>query len=152
LAAAGIAWDISGAIALSRGFFFVSDDKLRRQAGSYWGSNPPAMRAFCEQRLDTRFGLGQLLVGFALQGVAALGFSISGLAAGVIAGGALFAWWVYLYNFPYWVTRDTLALGVDESSLERVWRIHFPDVSEDLWQRVLWNEGISFAKEKSKPR
>ena len=65
LGAAGIAWDISGGIALSKGLI-MDDETLRRRAGSYWGSSPPAIRGLCEQRIDARFGLAQLLLGFFL--------------------------------------------------------------------------------------
>ncbi|WP_163268742.1 hypothetical protein [Chelativorans alearense] len=147
LTAAGIACDISGAVALARGLFFVPDEKLRRQAGSYYGSNPSAYRAFVEQRLDTRFGLAQLVVGFTLQAVAAVGVSVPFAVAAVIAGLIPFAWLIYLHNFSYWVVRDTLQMTVREDSLERIWREeHFPDIPDLLWAQVIWNEGITFAK------
>ncbi|WP_299935029.1 hypothetical protein [uncultured Nitratireductor sp.] len=148
LSTAGIACDISGAVALARGLFFVPDEKLRRQAGSYFGSNPSAYRAFVEQRLDTRFGLAQLLAGFTFQAIAAVGISVPFAVAAVIAGLIPVAWLIYLHNFSYWVVRNTLRMTVRRDSLERIWReVHFPDIPDLLWGQVILNEGITFAKE-----
>jgi hypothetical protein len=144
LALAGIAWDISGAIALSRGWFFVSDERLKAQTGSAWGANPAAGRSSAETRLDTRFGLGQLLVGFVLQFAAAAGFAIpftiTLLALGVIA----LAWAVYLHNYPYWIVRDGLRLSICPGAAESTWREYYEDVPDRIWRLVLCNEGIEF--------
>jgi len=152
LSAAGIAWDISGALALSMALALIPDERLQAQAGSYWGTNPTAFRAYCEQRLDTRFGLLQLLVGFTLQAFAAVGISISASGAAVIAGLIVPAWWIYRHNFPYWALRDSLRLSVTEGAQEHIWRKHFLDVPDLLWSQVLWNEGIIFAKERNSPQ
>lgn len=145
LSLAGIAWDFSGAIALSRGWFFVTDAGLKRQAGSAWGTNPATARAFAETRLDTRFGLAQLLLGFGMQFVASAGVSISpgisALAIGVIA----VTWTIYLAGYPYRVIRDGLRLSVSGEAAESTWRKHYLDMPDLLWNRVLVNEGIEFA-------
>lgn len=61
LSAAGIVWDIAGAFALARGYFFMTEAQAKSQSGTYWGASIPAMRAISETRLETKFGLLQLL-------------------------------------------------------------------------------------------
>ena len=144
LSLAGIAWDFSGAVALSRGWFFVSDARLKRQAASAWGTNPATARAFAETRLDTRFGLGQLLLGFGMQFVASAGFSISPGISSLAIGVIPVAWTVYLVGYPYWVIRNGLRLSVSSDAAESTWRKHYLDMPDLLWNRVLVNEGIEF--------
>lgn len=144
LSAAGIAWDISGAIAISRNWFFISNEKLERQAGSYWGASPATARSYVETRLDTRFGLAQLVLGFLLQLAASIGIvaSFEVWAAMMIAIAC--AWIFYLPNFQYWMVRESLRISVVPDAQEEIWRKHYQDVPNRIWERVLLNEGISF--------
>lgn len=144
LTLSGIAWDISGAIALSRGWFFVRDEVLKRQASSYWGASPAQGRAFAETRLDTRFGIFQLLVGFVLQFFSAAGLTIGCLVAAFLFLAIGIAWLFFLYNYSYWVLRDGVRLTIGEDAIEENWRAHYPDVSDLHWRRVMTNEDLHF--------
>lgn len=149
LAAAGIAWDISGAVALARGLI-LDDDTLRRRAGSYWGSSPPAIRGLCEQRLDAKFGLLQLLLGFSLQFLAAMGVSVSFVGALPLALPIGAAWALYRYNYPYWVTIASLRHAASDTT-EDAWRRHFLDVPEMVWRSAVVQLRLEFKSPSEKP-
>ncbi|OKP79649.1 hypothetical protein BTE77_05985 [Ensifer adhaerens] len=146
LATAGIIWDLSGAIALVRGFFFTSDRQLEQQFGSYWGANPSAYRAFFEQRLDTRFGLTHLILGFSLQLLASLGLRASFGAALLIISPIIISWFAFQAGRSYRAAFDAVRLSVTLDAQEEVWRQHFSDLSEIEWKRIVWNQGITFQK------
>mgnify|MGYP001294647876 CR=1 FL=1 len=147
LAAAGIAWDISGGIALARGLI-LDDDTLNRRAGSSWGSSPPAIRGLCEQRIDAKFGLTQLLIGFLLQLLSACGVTANPLLAIFLALLTLLAWAVYRLNFAYWVTLASLR-HVSSDTSEETWRQHFLDIPEMTWRAAVAQLGLTFRQRKS---
>jgi hypothetical protein len=147
LSAAGICWDISGAFFLSKGLL-LSDDKLRQQAGTYWGANPSMIRAYCEQRIDTKFGLFQLVGGFFLQLLSAVGIGISGWLFALLTVPICIVWFHYWRNLQFWVVSDSLRLGVGEDSTEKAWKAHFSDIPQPIWDRALRSEKITFAKKK----
>lgn len=149
LAMAGIAWDISGAIALSRGLFFVGDEQIKLQNATYWNANPFKQRAEAEARMDTKYGLIQLVVGFSFQFLAAAGASIPFAPAMFFFSAIAISWTIYLYNYPYWTVRDALQLICASSEgepSEHVVRNVFKDVPEHLWQRIVVNEGFKFGE------
>lgn len=147
LAAVGIAWDISGGIALSVGLL-LNDDTLRRRSGSYWGSSPPAIRGLVEQRLDARFGLLQLLTGFVIQLFAELGVGISPSLAVLLVIPIPALWSIYRYNYHYWVCVGSLRHVAPDAS-EAVWRKHFLDVPEMTWRSAVVQLGLTFKPPKS---
>lgn len=149
LAAAGIAWDISGGVALSRGLI-LDNDTLRRRAGSYWGSSPPAIRGLCEQRLDAKFGLAQLLFGFSLQLLSGIGINVSLMAAIGLSVDIAAAWPLYRYNLPYWVAIASLR-HAESDTTEDAWRRHFLDIPEMTWRSAVIQLGLEF-KPPPKPR
>lgn len=141
LSVAGICWDISGGVLLSKGLL-MNDDQIRRRSGSYWGSSPPAVRGLCEQRIDAKLGLVQILFGFAIQLIAATGLTVSfGLGMTIILPIAL-VWHYYRRNFLYWVTVSSLRFVEDAS--ESVWRKHFEDVSAPTWSAAARRVGVKF--------
>lgn len=144
LSAAGIMWDLSGAIALARGFFFNTDEQLGRQFGSYYGANPSAYRAFFEQRLDTKFGLSQLLFGFLLQFFAACGISTVWSTALLFAAPIAPAWFVFITNRTIWAAVDAVRLSVTPDAQELTWRKHFSDLSDLQWKRIILNHNVVF--------
>jgi hypothetical protein len=116
LTVAGLIYDIGGAALLARALFFSSIGELRTQATVRITGMPGLQRALCEQRVDARFGLVLLIVGFLLQLVGSL---ISTSAAAVLT--------VLLLIFAvvvvgYWglrtklVERDYRALRAPEAS------------------------------------
>ncbi|MDW9415161.1 hypothetical protein GOB46_08995 [Sinorhizobium meliloti] len=145
LSAAGICWDISGGVLLTKGLV-LADGQVRRRAGSYLGSSPPAIRGLCEQRIDARYGLCQLLLGFAMQLVSAVGITASPEVGFLLVFPICFVWHWYLRNFKYWTTMASLRFV--ESATERVWRVHFQDVPKADWDRIVRRLGIEFKPEK----
>lgn len=144
LAAAGIAWDISGGIALAKGLI-LDDDTLRRRSGSYWGSSPPAIRGLVEQRIDAKFGISQLFVGFILQLVSAGGLVVAPAVAVILALPIGLAWFFYRSNYLYCVTLGALKHAARDSS-EDAWRMHFMDVPLPIWRSALVQLNLTFEK------
>ncbi|WP_426231081.1 hypothetical protein [Pararhizobium sp. DWP3-4] len=144
LSAAGICWDISGGILLSKGLL-MSDNSLSMRSGSYWGSSPPAVRGLCEQRIDAKFGLWQLLAGFFLQLLSSAGLVVADGVAFLMILPIAFVWHYYTRNFPYWAGLASLKF-VGDDVLEENWRKHFSDLDESTWRRinrranVIWKE------------
>lgn len=66
----GLGFDLVGGWLLARGLI-TSPALIIAQGSSYWGTNYAANLAAAEDRIDARFGIGSLLLGFALQ---ALGY------------------------------------------------------------------------------
>ena len=145
LAAAGLCWDLSAAIALSRGFFGLSNQQLKRLSRSYWGANPSAVRSFCEQRRDTRFGLIHLAVGSAIQILAALGLTISANQAWLCIGALAPVWVWFLSTYTTRTTTEAIQLSLTPDAQEQTWRKHFSDVSDLDWARIVVNNDIQFA-------
>jgi hypothetical protein len=82
LTVAGLIYDIGGATLLARALFFSSTRTLMIQATVRITGMPGLQKALCEQRVDARFGLVLLILGFLLQLVGSL---ISTSAAAVLA-------------------------------------------------------------------
>lgn len=66
LFAAGIGFDICGAMLLARGAL-LSPGELIAATGTYWGANWFARLQAVQNRVDGRFGLAGLAIGFGLQ-------------------------------------------------------------------------------------
>ena len=109
-AAAGIMWDISGALFLSRGYLFVSNEKLAKISESAWGMSFSKVRYDNEQRIHTQFGLSQLIVGFLIQMAAALGVRTSSSVALSIVLCIGLVWLWYAVNVKIWVLRNSLRM------------------------------------------
>ncbi|MGK2228737.1 MAG: hypothetical protein ACI9GK_002576 [Devosia sp.] len=134
LSGAGLVWGIAGTWFLGRAFS-LSDDVIRRQAGTYFDLSPPALRALCEQRIDARVGLSCLGVGFLLQAFSAFGIQAAVGFSIFLCTPALFVAMSYYREHKIWTLRDTLRIGRSGASLEEVWRRHFLDVSQLRWER-----------------
>jgi hypothetical protein len=79
LSAIGAIYDIAGAYLLSKALFAVKPIGLIMQASSGWGGfSTPLLRMFCEQKVDSRFGLGLLILGFILQALSSTGMKLIG--------------------------------------------------------------------------
>lgn len=144
LSAAGVLWDISGGILLSKGLL-MSDEQVTRRSGSYFGMSPPALRGLCEQRIDARLGMYQLLFGFLLQFFSAVGFKIDIGLAIVLCLPAAMLWHFYYRNFKYWTACASLRLQEGEAT-EQVWRTHFSDVSDSEWRNAVASSRARFAE------
>lgn len=68
LFAVGLALDLVGAYLLSRGLL-ASYPTLALRAGTYWDGNPHVAADLAEDRVDGRFGVAYLVLGFTLQAV-----------------------------------------------------------------------------------
>jgi hypothetical protein len=64
----GVVLDLVGAYLLSRGLL-ASHSTLALRAGTYYDSNPHAAVGFAEDRVDGRFGVIYLMLGFGAQAV-----------------------------------------------------------------------------------
>ncbi len=64
----GLALDIAGAVLLAKGLL-LSSEQIARLTGTYFGWNAGEAIARAEDKVDARFGLGCLLLGFGLQAV-----------------------------------------------------------------------------------
>jgi hypothetical protein len=62
----GLALDLAGAFLLSRGLL-AAYPTLTRRAGTYWNGNPHVAVGLAEDRIDGRFGVTYLALGFGLQ-------------------------------------------------------------------------------------
>jgi LPXTG-motif cell wall-anchored protein len=88
----GLAFDLVGAYLLSRGLL-ASHHSLAVHATSYWGGNPTVAVGLAEDRVDGRFGLLYLALGFAVQAVGYLldlaldPSTDASLARAIVAGG-----------------------------------------------------------------
>lgn len=144
LTTVGVIWDLSGAYALARGWLFVSDERLKRQSGSYYGASPAMSRANAEQRLDARLGFAHLLIGFCLQLLAALGlFLPPGIALWGLAPLALH-WIVFASSYQDKVVADGVSASISPDAAESTWRKHYDDIPDLVWNRALVNAGIEF--------
>jgi hypothetical protein len=82
LSAIGAIYDIAGAYLLSKALFAVKPTELIMQASSgYGGFSTPLLRMFCEQKVDSRFGLVLLIGGFILQALSSAGMKLIGSIA-----------------------------------------------------------------------
>lgn len=91
--AAGLGFDIAGAILLAKGLL-VSPQELKLRSVTYVGHNPPAIAGLVSDWVDGLFGIIGLSLGFALQIV---GYSVVVVAgAGETRGAAGAAAAVYL--------------------------------------------------------
>ncbi len=72
LVAIGLAYDIVGVIVLGWTLALSPSEVLKAQAGTFYNFNQELLRALVAQRIDARFGLSLLVLGFALQLVGAL--------------------------------------------------------------------------------
>jgi len=52
------------------------------------------------------------------------------------------SWHYVARNLKYWLAVSALQLIVDGS--ERVWRVHFADVPDALWERAVRRSGVTF--------
>jgi hypothetical protein len=78
LAADGIAFDILGALILSRSFIWARPRDLGEQAvGTSWAGNDRLLRALAEQQTDACWGAALLVLGFVLQAASSVGVQIS---------------------------------------------------------------------------
>lgn len=141
LNASGAVWALSGGVFLSRGLI-MNDAAIKQRSGSYYGSSPPAVKGLCEQRIEARVGLAQILIGFVLQLLASLGvtlfFGWSLLTVLPIA----FIWHYMARNFKYWVA--VASLRFVQNAPEHVWRIHFSDVPDGIWESAVRRSGVTF--------
>lgn len=87
-AAAQISWpwfigawyDVAGAILLARSFLAATSNQLLAQSSSgYGGFSVYLLRTLCEQKVDARFAVVLLVVGFLLQALAAMSISIDNI-------------------------------------------------------------------------
>lgn len=141
LNASGAIWALAGGLFLSRGLL-MADDAIKRRAGTYWDSSPPAIRGLCEQRIEAKFGLAQILIGFLLQLVASLGVTVS-LGLGVLSVLSIaFVAHYYSRYFKYWVT--VASLRFVEEATEKNWRLHFLDVPDNVWRDAARRVGVVF--------
>jgi hypothetical protein len=62
----GTALDLVGGVLIAKGLL-ISLDVLAVRAASFWGGNPAVAVGAVEDRVDARFGLSTLAVGFTLQ-------------------------------------------------------------------------------------
>lgn len=76
----GALFDIAGALTLGWTLAFAKPDAIQQQSGTYWGSSPPLIKFFSEQKVDAGFGLLLLVRGFTIQGAAGWGFKTTSLA------------------------------------------------------------------------
>lgn len=151
LAASGILWDLSGAFALARGWLFATDERIKRQSGSYYGASPAMSRAAAEQRLEYRLGFSHLLVGFIVQLFASAGIAASFAVAACFAAPIALHWIIFLSTYHDRVVTDGVRASISADAAESTWRAHYPDVSDLTWSRALINAGIEF-KYKVPPR
>lgn len=96
LAVVGALYDIAGAYLLSKALFAVKPKELIIQASSGWGGfSTPMLRMFCEQKVDSRFGLGLMICGFALQALSSAGMKMTGLWTSflVVPGIGVLVWY-----------------------------------------------------------
>jgi hypothetical protein len=120
----------------------MDDDAIKRRSGSYYGSSPPAVRGLCEQRIEARAGLAQILIGFALQLLASLGMTLSFGWSLITVLPIAFIWHYLTRNFGYWVA--VASLRFVQNSPEHVWRIHFADLPDAAWERAVRRSGATF--------
>lgn len=73
LAAIGLLYDIVGVSVLGWAIAIAPDAVLKSQASTYIGFSPAMLEALVQQRVDAKFGLGLLVIGFLLQFLAAVG-------------------------------------------------------------------------------
>lgn len=142
LAAVGIVWDIFGAYALAKGLI-LDDDTIKRRASSYWDLSPPAARGLCEQRIDAKFGITQLGIGFTLQLISAIGLQVSWLTATSLLLPLALAWGVYRSQAKLWALKASLSF-VNPDVFEETWRGHFTDVPDAAWKAVVVKSGVKF--------
>lgn len=76
LAFGGLAFDIIGALILSRALMWARPQALAKQTEARWVGNPDLLRALCEQTTDAVWGSIFLTLGFALQALSSLGINI----------------------------------------------------------------------------
>jgi hypothetical protein len=82
----GTLYDMVGAVVLARGLVFVRARQILRQGRTgTWDLNPPLIKVFSEQRVDGQWGLGLLLVGFSIQGLAGYGLKSTSWALVALA-------------------------------------------------------------------
>lgn len=144
LVAAGIVWDLSGAFALSKGWLFASDERIKRQSGSYYGSNPATSRAYAEQRLESQLGFKHLIVGFTLQLAASLGLTLPFSIAIWTLVPLCVHWLFFVAEYRERIIADGVGASISKESAESTWRAHYEDMSDLEWRRALVNAGIEF--------
>jgi hypothetical protein len=76
LAVAGAVCEIVGAWLIARALL-AKPQQMLAQSMSYAGPSGPLLRMFCEQKIDTYFGLGLLIFGFIFQAGSSAGIKIN---------------------------------------------------------------------------
>lgn len=145
LSAAGLIWDIAGAYLLGRAM--LADDRaILDLAGTGWGMTLPILRNGIEHRLNTRFGLSLLIIGFSMQAFASAGVNL-GIGTSVLVGALFLIPFGWLHaHYKIWVLRDTFrALEKLTSPLfESVVRKAFEDYPDRIWELSKINSGYVF--------
>ncbi len=131
LAAAGAIWDLVGAFYLAKALIFNPDQSMRRQAGAYWDISIPLLRSLCEQRIDARFGIAMLMIGFLLQLLGSMGIKADWPVDILLLLPLIMVVYSRNRNFDQWVIASCLRIA-GRSGVERgLWReSYFPDISQ----------------------
>lgn len=145
---AGLFWDIAGACLLGKGLL-ASNNTIGNLAGSGWGGlSFPLVRSGCEQRINTRFGLSILVIGFVTQAVSGIGITLDfGWSIALALSVFVPIGWLF-EHYRIWVLQDTLRVletCFSEKFDEKEIRETFADYSELDWKTVTINTGHEFA-------
>ena len=73
----GLIFDIIGVIILGMALTATTDRHLLQLSRAFWDASIPECKTLLEQRMDSRFGLTTVLIGFSLQAIGTSGFNIS---------------------------------------------------------------------------
>ena len=73
----GLIYDIIGVIVLGSALTATTDRHIEQLSQTYWDASVPECKTLLEQRMDSRFGLTTVVLGFSLQAIGATGLNIS---------------------------------------------------------------------------
>lgn len=137
LSASGLLWDLAGAWYLAKAFIFSKDDAIRAQSGTYYDLSVPVLRALCEQRLEAKFGVIHLFIGFGMQFLSAVGLTASfGMSAFLLLPIGFLRHW-YGYNFDYWVATVAIRIGMNKPEVSDVFAHHFEHINRTAYSLAL---------------
>lgn len=148
LAASGVLWDISGAVALVRGLALTPRSFFINQFRTYAIGNPSVLRDRIQSKHDTLFGLSHLLIGFLIQLISSLGINADQYFLIFSFALVIFLWPVHIFRSFHRTLGEVISIVLEsEEALRSLYGIrslrnkHLTEYSELDFEKVIWNEG-----------